>query len=127
MKPKAGVPHACIIDDEQGIRQLLGILCESMGLTAHGFGSAERFLARSGSDFSCCGIILLDLDLPGMSGLQLIRVLRQRGFAGPIIVVSAEPRPDAIAQMPSLGVTALIPKPFSVAVVRARIHEALAQ
>lgn len=126
MKPNDDASHVCIIDDEEGIRDLLGIVCESMGLPARRFGSAEGFLANGEPDLDHCGIILLDLDLPGMGGLQLIRLLRQRGCVAPIVIVSAEPGTDEIARLPDLGATSTIAKPFRITTLRARIQELLA-
>lgn len=115
--------HVCIIDDEVALSDLLRAVCESIGLTARIFNSADAYLATTGGDCSGCGLLLVDVDLPGTSGLELIARLKSEGFQRPILVISGETEESVAAQARELGAADFIEKPFQVATVRARIRE----
>lgn len=115
--------RVCIIDDDPAVGELLRLVCESIGLPAHAFESAEDYLAACDRDCRGCAMLLLDVDLPGVSGLELIRHLRSDGFSRPILVVSGENGEEVAEQAFALGAADFIAKPFNVGSVRARIRE----
>jgi FixJ family two-component response regulator len=87
-------------------------LLNSHGLRTQGFPSAEQFLqSRDGCKAGC---LVLDMRLPGMSGLELQQELRVRGLAIPAIFVTAEPDTDLKLQTQILrcGAMAVLRKPF---------------
>jgi two-component system response regulator FixJ len=79
------VPHAFIVDDEEIVRGSLGRLLRAIGVPNTGFASAEAFLAGySGAP----GCLIVDIRMPGMSGLDLLEELQRRGTMIPAIVIT---------------------------------------
>ena len=76
-----------IVDDDDGGRASLKYLIESMGLKTRSFASPNTFLAQF--DAEAIGCIVLDMRLPGASGLELLRDLKQRTAEMPVIMISA--------------------------------------
>lgn len=79
----------CIIDDELAMRQSLESLVRSMGVRARLYASAEAFLEHGASGTSHC--IVCDIQMAGMSGIELLAVLRGGCCDVPIIFVTAHP------------------------------------
>jgi two-component system, LuxR family, response regulator FixJ len=84
--PKAE-PVVYIVDDELPMRQSLQFLIETPGIAVETFATADRFLEAY--DPARPGCLLLDMQLPGMSGRELLRVLPERGIRLPVIVLTA--------------------------------------
>ena len=75
-----------MVDDDASIRTSTERLLRTAGFTVHTFGSAKEFLASSRPQGPAC--LLLDVRLPGLSGLELQRELTQAGFTVPIIFIT---------------------------------------
>ena len=75
-----------VVDDEESVRRSLSGLLESVGLRVRAYGSAQDFLAFDSPDTPGC--LVLDLHLPGMSGLDLQRQLAGSGRALPVIFLT---------------------------------------
>ena len=99
-----------IIDDDESVRVTTGSLVRSLGHTVHAFASAEDFL-RSGrvSDFSC---IVADVQMSGMSGVQLQDHLRSQGYRVPFIFFTAFPDERTRARALAAGAVCYLTKPF---------------
>jgi two-component system response regulator DctR len=78
--------HAYLVDDDEAIRDSLGWLLESRGVTCLSYPSAEDFLAAWSP--SLAGCVLLDIRMDGMSGPELFDVLRERGSRLPVIFLT---------------------------------------
>ena len=76
-----------IVDDDPAMRQLLSVLVKTMQLHPEAFASANDFLEECTPSEPGC--VLLDVRMPGMSGLELLDVMRQKGIPFPVIVLSA--------------------------------------
>jgi len=76
-----------IVDDDDGGRASLQYLIESIGLKTQSFANPSAFLAQF--DAEAIGCIVLDMRLPGASGLELLRELKQRTAEMPVIMISA--------------------------------------
>ncbi|HLK11879.1 MAG TPA: sigma-54 dependent transcriptional regulator [Candidatus Binatia bacterium] len=102
-----------VIDDEPGIRAGLAEVLGRGGFAVEQAGTAEDGLAcLAAGDVALC---FVDLRLPGMSGLELLRELRQRGCTVPTVVITAHGTvEDAVAAM-KLGAVDFLAKPFSPA------------
>ena len=75
-----------VIDDDAGVRASIQGLLKSAGLRCESFRSAEEFLRRDRPDGPCC--LVLDVSLPGVSGLDFQRDLADAGFPIPIIFIT---------------------------------------
>jgi len=99
-----------IIDDDVLVRQALGDCVESAGYTVEGFGSAEEFLASGATQTAAC--LIVDIQLPGITGLELQGRLAGADTRLPIVFVSAQGtnanREKAIRQ----GASGFLSKPF---------------
>ncbi|HSD74686.1 MAG TPA: response regulator [Steroidobacteraceae bacterium] len=76
-----------LVDDDASIRDALSLLISLKGLRTAVFSSAENFLETCTADWRGC--LLLDLQMPGMNGLELQAVLRERGIQLPVVVLTA--------------------------------------
>lgn len=113
-----------IVDDEPVARRAVSLLARSVGLAAESYPSAQEFLA--GYDPQKLGCLVLDMRMPGMTGMQLQRELASRSVQLPIIFLTAHGEiPSATAALRA-GAVDFIPKPFSSEVLLERIHEAIA-
>ncbi|CAN5468779.1 response regulator FixJ [soil metagenome] len=112
-----------IIDDDPGLRKSLLMLLESSSIAAKAYPSAEEFLSDCDADQTGC--ILLDLRMPGMSGLELLQNLRSKGNGIPVILMSAHADvPDAVRGM-KLGAIDLLQKPVDTPVLIEAIQRSL--
>ena len=103
-------PLVAIVDDDELFRRSVERLIRSAGFRVETFGSAEDFMERGNLDRTACAI--LDVKLPGMSGLDLQRRLITRPRPMPIVFVSAHE--DAVLRAHALraGAIAFLQKPF---------------
>jgi len=117
-------PTAYVVDDDESIRTLWRWLLESNGIAAQTFATAAQFIDgyRDGR-----GCLVLDLRLPGMSGLELQEYLKQRGIEIPIVFVSAHGDIPAAVSAIKRGAVDFIQKPFSYREVLAVIGKAMAR
>ena len=113
-----------IVDDDSALRESLGWLLESAGIRFKGYATAQEFLDQYESDEPGC--LLLDVRMPGLSGLDLQEELRRRGIPPPIIIMTGHARvPMAIRALKG-GAIDFIQKPFSDQALLKRVQEALA-
>jgi two-component system response regulator DctR len=135
MKPQS-LPMVYLVDDEDVVRDALAWLLRSRRLLSEGFGSAESFesmldaLPRSGRDWpSAPSCLLLDVRMPGMSGLALFERLIERGLLQtlPVIFLTGHGDvPTAVAAVKQ-GAYDFVEKPFSDNALVDRVEQALAQ
>lgn len=99
-----------IVDDDESVRRALQRLMKSAGLTADSFGSAEEFLQRGDRETAC---LILDVRLPGMSGLDLQRELAALSPRIPIIFMSAYGTEEMKERAIQKGAVSFLRKPFN--------------
>ena len=117
--------HLLIIDDELSTSWALAEGLSDDGFTIDTFRSAEEamdWLRRGGKS----DLVISDLRLPGLSGLELARKLARGRHAQPVIIVTAYGTPDSMRDLAAAGVTDCFPKPFPMDVLRRSVHKALA-
>lgn len=102
-------PPVYIVDDDEAVRDSLRLLLESSGFSAREFANADLLLNTNIDEMGC---LLLDLHMPGISGLELLRLLRARGLKRPVIVISGRRDPVQDAEVLAAGASALLSKPF---------------
>ena len=99
-----------IVDDDELFRRSLARLVRSAGFSVVTFGSAEDFLASADLDRAACAI--LDMRLPGISGLELQQRLVTRPAPMPVVFVSAHDEGTTRVHALRTGATAFLNKPF---------------
>jgi two-component system response regulator DctR len=104
------VPHVHIVDDDEDLRAALGFLVGSRALPWRGFGSAEAFLAAVEERWRGC--ILTDVRMSGLSGLELIRRLRDRNCRMPVIVLTGHGDVPMAVEALKSGADDFVQKPF---------------
>jgi FixJ family two-component response regulator len=110
-----------VVDDDDDVRTALSRLLRSMGYRVVGFASAEAFEADR-SDVDCA---IVDMRLPGVSGLELCERLRQRPSALPVVLVTGDAHRLA-ADLPGAPDTPFLSKPFDEATLSHAIARAMA-
>jgi FixJ family two-component response regulator len=103
-------PVISIIDDDAFVRDAIGDLIRSLGYQAATYSSAQDFLKSDTLAETNC--VITDLQMPGLSGLDLQRHLISEGFRTPIIFVTAFPKDNARATALNSGAVAFLSKPF---------------
>jgi FixJ family two-component response regulator len=122
---ESGVPVIAVVDDDESVRQSLAGFIESVGYEAALFSSAEEF-ARSGSHRDDLRCLILDVHLPGMSGLELYSQLTLSGRSIPAIFITAHKDPSVAAWATKPGVVKLLYKPFQPGILLEAVRSALA-
>jgi two-component system response regulator FixJ len=113
------------VDDDAELRQALRLLLESAGLTVRTYASAPELLDRLGPD--PLGCLVLDIRLPGMSGLQLLEELRRRGFHLPAIVLTAQADVKVAVRALKIGAFEFLEKPLGDQPLVDLVHQAIAR
>jgi FixJ family two-component response regulator len=116
-----------VVEDDVGVREALLELLRSCNIKARGFSSAEQFLSSQQRLQAAC--LVVDMRLPGMTGLELLEGLRGRGLHIPAICVTAEADPDGRLRRDLLqaGALAVLGKPFDSGQLLGLIDSALSQ
>jgi two-component system response regulator FixJ len=113
-----------IVDDDEPIRKSLGLLMKSAGYRAVSCASAQEFLDRFDSQSPGC--VVLDVRMPGMSGLELQQLLADRGSPVPVIIMTGHGDVAMAVRAMKAGARDFIEKPFDNQALLDRIAEALA-
>jgi len=116
-------PTVFVVDDDRAVRDSLGLLLKSAGLHAETFSSAEAFLAEC--DTKRPGCLVLDVRLPGMSGLDLLERMATEGTRLPTIVVSGHSGERTAKRAKALGAVGFVRKPFSDRAFLKQIKQAI--
>jgi FixJ family two-component response regulator len=104
-------PVICIVDDDESVREALPCLLAQFGYEVRAFASAEQFLASEAIDHTQC--LVLDIAMPGMSGLQLQQQLQNDGKRFPIVFITAQSDETLRTSVLSRGAVACLLKPFT--------------
>jgi two-component system response regulator FixJ len=107
-----------VIDDDEAVRESLEALLVVSGFEVATYSSAEEYLGRAEEPAGC---LLLDVNMPGMSGLDLMQDLARRGRRLPVLVLTASREPRLRSRAFELGALAFLTKP----VLEATLVEAL--
>lgn len=113
-----------IVDDDASVRDALSLLLSLRGHVSATFASAEDFLAAARTDWQGCAVI--DIRMPGMSGLELQGQMRARGLLLPVIVITAHGDVAAARQAFLADAVDFIEKPFDGEQLLASVEAALA-
>jgi FixJ family two-component response regulator len=100
-----------VIDDDASVRAATDNLLSSHGYLVHTFASAEAFLQSARLNDSSC--IVADVQMPPMSGLDLLTHMRTRGYTVPFIFITAFPEESLRARALKAGAICFLAKPFA--------------
>ncbi|WP_354079582.1 response regulator [Bradyrhizobium sp. S3.5.5] len=112
-----------VVDDDPSIRAALDNLLKSQGHIVHTFASAEDFLRSSQLNDTSC--VIADVQMPTMSGFELLEQMRAQGHAAPFILITAFADDRTRARALSVGVSGFFAKPFAGLELIACLDEAL--
>ena len=114
-----------VIDDDASVRAATNNLLCSHGYMVHTFASAEEFLQSVHLDRSSC--VVADVQMPAMSGLDLLAHMRAEGYSAPFIFITAFAEESVRARAIQAGAICLVAKPFAGPVLINCIETALFQ
>jgi FixJ family two-component response regulator len=123
MASKISSQLVAIVDDDRSVQSALKDLMESAGLSARCFGSAEEFLESEQRNQTAC--LVLDIRMPGMSGLELQANLKTGGSRIPVIFITAHSDAKIKMQAMSAGAIEFLSKPFDDEVLLEKVRLAL--
>ena len=119
----APAPLISIVDDDDFLRNSLNNLLRSVGMRTHGFSSADEFLNSNELHDTDC--LILDVRMPGMSGLELQRQLAVTHCRIPIILITSHGDDGARGRALEAGAVEFLYKPFREEALLNAIHMAL--
>jgi DNA-binding NtrC family response regulator len=117
-------PPVCIVDDDASVREAVASLIRAEGLRVETFASARDFLGRPQTARAAC--LILDVDLPGLSGLDLQRELATAGVEVPIIFLTGHGSIPMSVRAIKAGAVEFLTKPFDADHLLHAIQEAVA-
>jgi len=135
MTPPTSLPRAgprlaealvYVVDDDQAMRESLEFLLESLSLQVRSFSSAQDFLARY-EPSACAACLLLDVRMPGMNGLDLQALLREKQIDLPVIIITAYADVPMAVRAMHQGAVDFLEKPFNEQQLLSCIETALAR
>jgi len=109
----SAAPLVCIVDDDSSMAESTRFLVRSFGFRAEAFLSAQQFLDSGLVEETKCLILILDLRMPGIDGLELQRNLTSANKRIPIIFISARATNDERTKAIAGGAVDFLSKPFS--------------
>ena len=118
-------PSVLVVDDDPSVRRALGRLLTAAGLHAQAFASAEDLLRHPLPEGPACAI--LDVSMPGQSGLDLQRTLATRDASLPIVFITGHGDIPMTVQAMKGGAVDFLPKPFANQDLLAAVRQALAR
>jgi FixJ family two-component response regulator len=118
-------PLVCIVDDDVSMADSTRLLVRSFGFRAEAFLSAQEFLDSGLVEDTSCLILILDLRMPGMDGLELQRNLTRANKRIPIIFISARANEEERIQAIAGGAVDFLRKPFNADTLLNAIQRAL--
>ncbi len=99
-----------IVDDDDAVRDSLQALMDSVGLRSEVYASGDQFLEATlplGS-----GAVLLDLKMPGLSGIEVLNILAAQQYPNPVIIITAHAEPRTESRAIQAGAIAVLKKPL---------------
>ena len=113
-----------VVDDDESVRASIGALVRSLGRVAYTFASAEEFLNSTEAQTTDC--LIADIQMPGMTGIELQQALATSGRKVPIIFITAFPENRVRQQVLAAGALCLLSKPCDGDTLVNSIESALA-
>ena len=118
-------PTVFIVDDDRQVRESLSLLVSSAGMNVEAFGSAEEFLEHYNDDSDTPQCLILDVRMPGMSGLGLQEKLALEKIRIPIVIISGYANVAMAVQAMRAGAVDFLEKPFHRQALLERVQQAI--
>ncbi|MBR0839691.1 response regulator [Bradyrhizobium liaoningense] len=112
-----------VLDDDPYVRAAINNLLESRGYIVHTFASAEEFLRSTDSNDTSC--VIADVQMPLITGIDLLTQMRAQGSATPFIFITAFPDESVRVRALKAGATCFLGKPFAAADLMQCLERAL--
>ena len=106
------VPHVLLVDDDDQLRNIIGLNLKMRGFLVLAAASGDDALALYQAHGNNISIVVTDTNMPGMSGVDLVRVLRERGYRGIVVATSGNFTVKDLRAYTDLGVNGLLNKPY---------------
>jgi FixJ family two-component response regulator len=103
-------PVISIVDDDESVRAAASGFVRSMGFMAHTFASAEEYLRSEHAEKTSC--LIADVEMPGINGIELQRLIHAQGRRTPIIFITAYPEERIRVRVMQAGAIGFLSKPF---------------
>lgn len=129
-RPAPDAPRILIVDDDEGNREVLAYFLKRQGFEVETSPNGEAGLDALGDhDIAPFSLVLLDVVMPGIGGLETLRVLRQRYSSEelPVIMVTGLDASDDVATALGMGACDYVSKPYQLGDALARIRGVLAR
>jgi FixJ family two-component response regulator len=123
-KESAGERFVAVIDDDESVREALRGLFQSVGLQTEIFGSVQAFVDADGLNKAAC--IVLDIRLPGRSGLEFLEVLSRSGAAQSVVLISGHVDVQMAVRAMKAGAVDVLTKPVREQDLLEAVNRALA-
>lgn len=112
-----------IVDDDKAIRDSLSLLMKSIGFESRSYNSAEMFLEQAELDAPGC--LVVDIRMQGMSGLELQKLLNEKGINLPVIIITGHGDVPMAVQAMQAGAVDFLEKPYDNDILVTRIKQCL--
>jgi FixJ family two-component response regulator len=119
------VPIISVVDDDASVRTATARLLRSLGFSAHAFASAQEFLSSPRLLETSC--LIADVEMPGMTGVELQEHLIAHGHATPVIFITAFPEDRIRERVIKAGAIDFLSKPFDEPRLLECVERALAR
>jgi DNA-binding response OmpR family regulator len=114
-----------LVEDEALISTMIRLNLEQEGLAVESFCEAESMLDWTAAHPAAAELFLLDIMLPGMTGVEALVELRRRGISTPVMMLTARAEVESKVEALDLGADDYLPKPFNVRELLARVNALL--
>jgi len=114
-------PFVHVVDDEESVRRSLDFLLRTSGYTVRTWDSGVAFLAADSLERGC---VLLDVRMPEIDGLEVLRQLNQRGVTLPVIILTGHGEINLAVEAMQNGAFDFLEKPCSPAILREALRDA---
>ncbi|MCC7347775.1 MAG: response regulator transcription factor [Variibacter sp.] len=126
MSPSASTNSSLVfvVDDEASVRETFSIVLSAQGFSVRTFSDGNAFLAAAAEETPAC--VLLDVRMPGRSGIDILKELNAQNYPAPIFIVSGSGDIPMAVQAIRNGALDFIEKPFNGRAVAEQVREAIA-
>ena len=121
---EAGAEAVYIVDDDPAVRDALSVLFNMEGYVVETFSDGDKFVQSASKSVPAC--VMLDVHMPGRSGIEILKALNAEHYPAPIFIISGQGDIPMAVEAIRNGAFDFIEKPFSAETVLERVKEAVA-